>query len=128
LHRIKPWVTLLCAVVICFFATFPVSAKDKERAWQDGILLDSNTQTGSRAVGTANGINTLRNDLTYYQIDAGNMIYVVARSLRSHHDKALYVTINGHVQFAIDGSTCYLRDEQGKEHTLTVEKKIAKAQ
>ena len=54
------------------------------------------------------------------------MTYIVARSLRSKHDKALDITINSHIQFAIEGQTCYLRDEEGKEHTLSVEKKIAK--
>jgi hypothetical protein len=30
------------------------------------------------------------------------------------------------IQFAIDGSNFYMRDAEGKEHKLTVEKKIAK--
>ena len=51
---------------------------------------------------------------------------LVARTLRSQRDKALDVTVNGLVQFAIDGSTCYLRDEEGKEHRLSVKKKTAK--
>jgi hypothetical protein len=101
-------------------------AKDKDRAWQTGTLLDSNTETGSRVYGNAYGVNTLRNDRTYYRIDAENMIYVVARSLKNRRDKALDVTINRPVQFAIDGSSCYLRDDEGKEHKLTIEKKIAK--
>jgi hypothetical protein len=103
-----------------------INAKSKDRGWQDGTLLDSSTEKGTRLVGTAYGVNTLRNDVTYYQIDSGKLTYVVARSLRSRRDKALDLTINGHVQFAIEGSTCYLRDEEGKEHKLTVEKKIAK--
>ena len=101
-------------------------AKDKERAWQDGILLDSSTEKGTRLVGNEYGVTTLRNDVMYYQIDSEKMAYVVARTLRSRRDKPLEVTINGNVQFAIDGSTCYLRDEKGKEHKLSVEKKIAK--
>lgn len=83
-------------------------------------------EKGTRLVGNAYGVVTLRNDVTYYQIDTGKMAYIVARTLRSRRDKALDVTINAHVQLAIEGSTCYLRDDQGKEHKLTVEKKIAK--
>jgi hypothetical protein len=110
----------------CLTNVSPAHAKEKERAWQDGVLLDSSTETGTRLIGNGNGIDTMRNDVTYYQVDNGKMIYVVARSLRNRRDKALDVTINRHVQFAIEGSTCYLRDQEGKEHKLTVEKKIAK--
>jgi hypothetical protein len=101
-------------------------AKDKDRVWQTGTLLDSNTQTGSRVHANGYGVDSSRNDLTYYRIDSGNMIYVVTRSLRNRRDKALDVTINRPVQFAIDGADCYLRDDKGKEHKLTIEKKIAK--
>jgi hypothetical protein len=69
---------------------------------------------------------SLRNDLTYYRVDAGETVYVVARSLRGRGDRALDVTINRPVQFAIDGNDFYLRDAEGKEHKLTIEKKIAK--
>lgn len=54
------------------------------------------------------------------------MVYVVARTLRIRRDKASDVTINGPIQFAIEGSTCYLRDAEGKEHKLSIEKKVAK--
>jgi mevalonate pyrophosphate decarboxylase len=89
-------------------------------------LLDSNTQTGVRVVGDSDEVNSFRNDRTYYRIDAGSMVYVVARSLRNPRDKALDVTINRAVQFAIDGAYCYLKDDEGKEHKLTVEQNIAK--
>ena len=101
-------------------------ARDKDRAWKTGMLLDSSTQTGSRVVGDEDRVVTLRNDLTYYRIDAGDIVYVVARTLRSRRDKALDVTINRPVHYVIDGSNCYLRDDEGKEHKLTIEKKIAR--
>lgn len=126
MRQVKPWKIMLCGLLVCSIASLSARAKDKERAWQDGILLDSTTQTGSRVVGSGGNVSTLRNDLTYYQIDTPSMTYIVARSLRSKHDKALDITINSHIQFAIEGQTCYLRDEEGKEHTLSVEKKIAK--
>ena len=88
--------------------------------------MDSSTEKGTRLLGDANSLLTLRNDVTYYQIDTAKTAYVVARTLRSRRDKALDVTVNGLVQFVIDGSTCYLRDEEGKEHRLSVEKKTAK--
>lgn len=100
--------------------------KDKSRSWQDGILVDTSTERGTRLAPTNYGEISLRDDVTYYQIDAGNLVYVVARTLRSRRDKALDLTINTHVQFAIEGATCYLRDAEGKEHKLSIEKKIAK--
>jgi hypothetical protein len=53
-------------------------------------------------------------------------VYVVARSVRNRHDRALDVTINRPIQFAIDGSNFYIRHAEDKEHKLTVETKIAK--
>ena len=88
--------------------------------------MDSSTEKGTRLLADANSLLTLRNDVTYYQIDTAKTAYFVARTLRSRRDKALDVTVNGLVQFAIDGSTCYLRDEEGKEHRLSVKKKTAK--
>jgi hypothetical protein len=113
------------ALVLVTAVPFAV-AKSKDRGWQSGTLLDSNTQTGVRVHGDSDEVNSFRNDRTYYRIDAGSMVYVVARSLRNPRDKALDVTINRAVQFAIDGAYCYLKDDEGKEHKLTVEQKIAK--
>ena len=117
---------LFTVLLLLLSVTMVATAKDKQRLWQDGVLLDSDTSRGTRIANFGDDIQTLRNDLTYYQIDSGKMVYVVARSLRSRRDKALDITINGHVHFAIEGDTCYLQDDNGKEHKLTVEKKIAK--
>jgi hypothetical protein len=117
---------LLSFILILLTVVPFVHAKDKHRDWQEGIVMDSSTEKGTRLLGDANSLLTLRNDVTYYQIDTAKTAYVVARTLRSRRDKALDVTVNGLVQFVIDGSTCYLRDEEGKEHRLSVEKKTAK--
>lgn len=118
--------TGIVLALFCLSVVSPLYAKGKDRVWQDGILLDSSTERGTRVVPTGNGAVSHRDDVTYYRIDDGKMVYVVARTLLSRRDKALDVTINAHVQFAIEGDTCYLRDAEGKEHTLSVEKKIAK--
>ncbi|HTF65785.1 MAG TPA: hypothetical protein VK638_24155 [Edaphobacter sp.] len=101
-------------------------AKDKARDWQPGTLVDSSTERGKRVYGDADGVNTFRDDLTFYKIDTGSMMYLCARTLRNRRDKALDVTINRPVQFAIDGSACYLQDAESKEHKLSLEQKIAK--
>jgi len=81
--------------LFCIFVVPSLHAKDKVRAWQDGILLDSSTDRGTRVVPTGNGEISARDDVTYYRIDDGKIVYVVARTLRSRRDKALDVTING---------------------------------
>jgi hypothetical protein len=106
--------------------SMPTFAKDKPHDWQAGMLLDSSTTVGHRVYGDADGVNTLRDDRTYYKIDAGSMVYLCARGLRSRRDKALDVTINRPIQFAIEGSNCFLQDAEGKEHKLSLEQKIAK--
>lgn len=116
---------LSCILILLTVVPFLFS-KDKHRDWQDGIVMDSSAEKGTRLVGNAYGVNTVRNDVTYYQIDTATTAYFVARTVRSRRDKALDVTVNGLVKFAIDGSTCYLRDEEGKEHKLSVEKKATK--
>ncbi len=117
---------LICMALLCFALIPGTYAKGKDRVWHDGVLNDSSTERGTRVIPGQYGSLSLRDDVTLYQIDDGKTVYVVARTLRNRRDKALNVTINGHVQFAVDGSTCYLLDDDGKEHKLSVEKKIAK--
>jgi hypothetical protein len=118
--------SFLSSILILLAVVPLVFSKDKHRDWQDGILMDSSTEKGTRLLGDANSLVTLRNDVIYYQIDTAKTAYFVARTLRSRKDKPLDVTVNGLVRFAIDGSTCYLRDEEGKEHKLSVETKAAR--
>lgn len=114
---------LMYAALVCLTLTPALYSKEQPRDWKDGVLLDSNTERGKRLVPTQYGSVGARDDITYYNIDDGKMIYVVARTLKSHRDKALDVTINGHVQFAIDGGTCYLRDAEGKEHNYRLKRR-----
>jgi hypothetical protein len=120
--------TLVALLAVLLLAPFnPLAhAKGKDRVWQTGILVDSSTERGSRIHGNEYGVSSRRDDLTYYKIEAGDMVYVVSRSLLNGRDKALDVTINRPVQFAFKGDDCYLQDEKGKEHRLRIEKKIAK--
>jgi hypothetical protein len=114
-----------CLVVLLSIGT-STFAKNKPRDWQSGTLVDSSTERGTRVHGNAYGVNSSRDDLTFYKIDAGSMMYTCARSLRSRSDKQLDVTINRPVQFALEGSTCYLQDAEGKEHKLSLDQKIGK--
>lgn len=117
---------IFLVLVIALTGVATVHAK-KELQWQNGRLLDSNTATGSRLVGINGNLQERRNDRTYYQIETDQYVYVVSRSLVRRRDKPLDVTINGPVRFAIDGLDVVLKDDDGKEHKLTLEKKILKS-
>jgi len=90
------------------------------------------TERDSSAIGvpptivTGPKIVTLRNDVTYYTIDDGKYVWVVIRRMTKKDDKPLRVTIDTPVKFAIEKKTCYLLDEEGEEHKLTVERKTLK--
>ena len=121
---------LLCCVVFLFICAPSFPAKD--RAWTTGTLVNAQTERDSRDVGvpptivTGPRTITLRNDVTYYTIDDGKYLWVVTRRMTKKDDKPLNLTINSAVKFAIEKKTCYLLDEQGEEHKLTVERKRAK--
>jgi hypothetical protein len=98
--------------------------------WKTGTLIDVTSQTGRRTVGSVSGgqgqVHTLRDDATYYEIDAGDLIYVAKRTLTRRGDKQLKLTVNMPVKFAIKKDDFYILDEDGKEHKLSIEKKTLK--
>ena len=121
---------LLCGVL--FLLVFSGVSVSKDRAWRTGTLVNAETERGSRSVGipptivTGPKIATLRNDVTYYTLDDGKYRWVVSRRMTKKDDKALDVTIDAPVKFAIEKKNCYLLDNQGEEHKLTVERKTLK--
>lgn len=116
---------LIASVFLCLFLTVcPLHGKDKKAFdWHTGTLVDSSTVRGTRyADGTE-----LRNDQSYYQIDDGvKYVYVVSRSMTMRRDKPLLLTVNAQVKFALDGDDMVIMDENGKEHRLSIEKRILK--
>ena len=117
------------ALVLVVCSTVSIA---KDRAWRTGTLVNAETERGSRSVGipptiiTGPKIATLRNDITYYTIDDGKYRWVVSRRMTKKDDKPLDVTIDAPVKFAIEKKNCYLLDNQGEEHKLTVERKRLK--
>lgn len=71
-------------------------------------------------------MTTLRDDATYYEVDAGDVIYVAKRTLTRRGDKQLKLTVNTPVRFAVKKDDFYLLDEDGKQHKLSIEKKTLK--
>jgi len=121
---------LLFALLFLVVCSTPLRAKD--RAWITGTLVNADTERDSRTVGipptivTGPKVATLRNDVTYYTIDDGKYRWVVSRHMTKKDDKPLNLTIDAPVKFAIERKTCYLLDEKGEEHKLTVERKRPK--
>jgi hypothetical protein len=121
---------LLFALLFLVVCSTPLPAKD--RVWITGTLVNADTERDSRTVGipptivTGPKIATLRNDVTYYTIDDGKYLWVVSRRMTKKDDKPLNLTIDAPVKFAIEKKACYLLDEQGEEHKLTVERKRPK--
>jgi len=114
------------------FVVFSAVSVAKDRAWRTGTLVDSQTQRDTRTVGipptiiTGPKVATLRNDITYYTIDDGKYRWVVSRRMTKEDDKPLNVTIDAPVKFAIENKHCYLLDDEGEEHKLTLERKTLK--
>jgi hypothetical protein len=121
------------ALLLLCFCTLAL-AKDHPREWKTGMLVDVTMEKNSKLAGTMTGANgnfsggiaQRRDDSTYYHIDAVGLTYIAKRTLTHHHDKQLKVTVNAPVKYAISGDELYLLDEDGKEHKLSVEEKIAK--
>lgn len=121
------------ALLLLCFCTLAL-AKDNPREWKSGTLVDVTMEKNSKLIGAMNGANgnfsrgitQRRDDSTYYYIDAGDLTYIAKRTLTHHHDKQLNVTVNAPVKYAISGNDLYLLDEDGKEHKLSIEEKIAK--
>jgi hypothetical protein len=118
--------SLLLALAVPLFAKKPVLD------WRTGTLLSVQMEHGTRVVSSTNTythdttVGSARNDATFYEIDAGDFIYVAKRTLYLRHDRQLHVTTNTSVKFALLGDDFYLMDDQGKEHKLTLEEKRAK--
>ena len=121
---------LLPALLFLFVCSTSLLAKD--RAWITGTLVNADTERDTRTVGipptpiTGPKVKTMRNDVTYYTIDDGKYRWVVSRHMTKKDDKPLDLTIDASVKFAIEKKTCYLLDEKGEEHKLTVERKRLK--
>jgi pyruvate dehydrogenase complex dehydrogenase (E1) component len=121
---------ILCVLLVGTLVAPCLAEKIRDSDWQTGKLVDVRFEKDSRIVGVANQhsgvITQRRNDSTYYEIDAGEIVYVVKQSLTHRHDKQLKLTVNAPVKFAIVKDDFYLLDEDGKQQKLSIEKKTLK--
>jgi hypothetical protein len=111
----------IVAVVACL-AVLPVfGTEDKKRDWQEGKLIDISSAPFTE--GTIGGPS--HKEKIMYVIDAGKYVYTFSH-LHFPHDKAMSVTVNSVVKFAIEKNKVFILDEDGKEHDLKFEKKALK--
>lgn len=134
LATICPLLILLCVSA--------ASAKEKERQWQTGRLLDMSRSSGYAGdIGSASGSATTTGDSTCgtasgssvaiyrvyetYQIESADYIYVCVEHIKWRWSKPAALTVNGPVQFATEGNHIYIKSEDGSEHETKITKKIA---
>ena len=134
--------------VICvslMVLTNPSFAKEKQREWQTGKVVDTNRDTTyAGSVGNASGTATTSGDTTYgnasgsstavyrvyetYTIEARDYVYVCQEHIRWRWSKPAVLTVNGPVQFAMEKDRIYIKSEDGSEHETKIVKKILKDQ
>lgn len=118
-HRI----TMKRGVAVILFASFCLPAFAADSNWNSGVLLSYDQQTfmvNHTNKGTGGDVpNT-----TYrIQIDSGDRIYFVERTLSFAWQKFPRVTENGPVKWKLKGSKeMVIRDDAGKEFTVTITK------
>ena len=114
---------VIVAILLCVVISGVAKKKEaKPLDWKTGTLIAINTQRVEPS------LETWR-----YDIDDGTYVWTLGRDTEvgrniftGHRDHPLNVTINTAVKFAIDADSGYLRDEQGKEHKLSIKAKTLK--
>jgi len=115
-----------------------IAAGKKERQWQTGKLLDTNsegytTYGGSSTQGHVNADGTYtasttpsswRHQKYVFVIQGDDMIYVVSHVLSFRWSKEVHLTVNGPVKYAVEKDNFYLLDEKDREFKMHIEKKI----
>lgn len=130
-------------VMLVLISSLSVSAKEKERAWQTGRVLDtSQSRNYAGSVNSASGSATTSGTTTYgqasgsstaiyrvyetYTIEYRNIIYVCQEHIKWRWSKPAVLTVNGSVQFAIEKDRLYIRSDDGSEHETTIVKTVSK--
>jgi len=124
---------LLSLLLLSAVAPAPAIAADKipDSAWQTGTLRNVTSDTHSRVLGTINNgtgmVGTQVRIVWHYTIENSQYIYEADRTT-NRHDKALNVTINAPIKFAVVRMDLYLQDEAGKVHKLAIATKTLKTE
>jgi hypothetical protein len=133
------------SVLLVLVFSLTVFAKDKERAWQTGKVIDtSGNRVFAGTLDSASGSATTNGDTTYgnangnstavyrvyetYTIEAGDYVFTCQEHIKWRWSKPAMLTVNGPVQFAVEKNHLYIKSEDGSEHETTIIKRISKPQ
>src|SRR5882724_8753330 len=85
-------------------------AKEKQREWQTGKVVDTNhDRTYGGSVGNASGSSAaVYRVYETYTIEAGDYVYVCEEHIKWRWSKPAVLTVNGPVQFAIEKDRIYI--------------------
>ena len=135
-RRRSVWFVTTALALACIIAT---PAKQKEKRWQTGKLVDTNkstfyTQSAQTKIrgktdssGNVRGTATteaVKNTIFSVTIEAAGYMYIASRpnSFWLGKDPSLLLIVNDSIQFAIADGALYLRDQQGKEQKFSIDK------
>ena len=106
-----------------------LTASEKNRNWQTGKLLD--IEMSRVFAGMQGSAEDYSHTATYrvYEtltIEGDSHIYVARRGLRWRWSKSLDLAVNASVKFAVEKRKLFVIDEDGKEHELSITKRVLK--
>jgi|GEM_PF-4425894 hypothetical protein len=96
--------------------------KPADLEWKTGTLLN---QDSERQCGLIDG-SSYCSKTTYFEVDAGDMVFTFRRKIRTKWDKELDVTVNAPIKFAASGGKFFLQDDHGQAHEVALDKKVLK--
>jgi hypothetical protein len=138
----KRRITLLA--VFALFACLPALAKDKDRAWQSGILRDSSrSRYFAGTIGNANTDGSVNDNGSYngstnssetaiyrvyqnFEIEGEQYVYLAQEHIKWRWSKAADLAVNEKVKYAVEKRKLYVIDDEGKEHEMEIIKKVLK--
>ena len=128
------------AALLCLSMT--AGASEKQRAWQTGVVRDTNrSRYFAGTVGNSNSNGSI-NDNGYYsgntsssqtavyrvyqnfEIEGDQYAYLAQERLHWRWSKPADLTVNGKVQYAVEKRKLYVIDDEGKEHEMEIVKKV----
>ena len=114
------------AALIVLLAIAPDVCAETNRDWKDGTWRDSTRVTDTRgAVAVGTSVVLASRVAQQFVIETPEYLYVVEQRLKGR-SKALPMTVNGPVRYAIEKDVVYVLGEDSKEYKLDLTKKTLK--
>ncbi len=124
--------TVMTFIIVC---SLPALSFAKDKDWKTGTLLDLSSQHNTVSTGAPTNAfvsssytnpDTASSVKCSYAIDAGQYVYVLDNTLWGRWQKDPGLTVNGPVEYAIQGKHIFVKDESGTVRKVSIDKKILK--